>query len=717
MNSKEILFALQTGKISPDDAEKEIIKLKKALPIQSIRSDVMSNEKPCIVHTMISDTIEGLNQSAKELENQPVVELCEILPGIAQVTMQDRRNKNTFSIELVIGLMQAFETIQMDKKYKAVIITGYDSYFACGGNKEGMQAIHSGKVKLTDVNVYRITLDCRIPVIAAMQGHAIGSGWCMGLFSDFIVMSSESTYTCNHMKYGFTPGDGSTLIFPEKLGANLANEILFLGRKFRGLELEQKGIPIPVMPRKEVLPYAIQLAKNLIEAPRDSLILLKEHITESIKKRLPDIIEKEWAMQEKTFVNEPEVFKGLMSAFDQLPDKPKGQDGQDRLQERFEMLTNVQASYKKSLSNNELRDKQVELNAQKEAKSEPKYPELVHLNRITKGCPIFWIHSDGGGLEGYQAIAHNCKRPFYGIQAHGRMTFQPPLYGIKTIASYYVKLIQSLQPEGPYDLGGHSSGGAIAYEVARQLQELGQEVQTIVMVDTFDEDAMKKVRFSEESKILQAVNMSLVYRIRQEPKKLLSKLIHHSEITPGLSRERLLEYLIAIGTSRGLSTVKTEKELYKIILHNLLVQEAFELDKFKVEPLSDSQSINCFYFRNKSGMSLGEFEPYFLDSGDKVLHSITDYWSGWRRQIPRFSLIDVDATNYMTLLFEPKAYERISELYETKFSEGKLNTKIAMTPVKRKNNSSHISKTKKTISKKNKVTEIKEITDDITDPK
>lgn len=248
------------------------------------------------------------------MEEKQVVDLHEIEPDIVQLTMRDRVHKNTFSEELILGLIQAFESIRINSSYKVVILTGYDSYFASGGTKEGLLDIHDGKAQFTDTNIYSLALECKIPVIAAMQGHGIGGGFVFGLFADFIVLSRESVYTTNFMKYGFTPGMGATYILPKKLGFSLAEELLLTANNFRGAELEKRGIPFPVLPRTEVLNYALELARQIAEKPRISLITLKDHLVAPLREALPGIIEKEVAMHEKTF-HQPEVKKRIVSMF------------------------------------------------------------------------------------------------------------------------------------------------------------------------------------------------------------------------------------------------------------------------------------------------------------------------------------------------------------------------------------------------------------------
>ncbi len=245
---------------------------------------------------------------------EPVVDVNEIEPGIALMRMQDQVHKNTFSDELSLGLIQAFKTIDTQTNYKVVILTGYDSYFASGGTQEALLSLSEGKGKFTDINLYSLALDCRIPVVSAMQGHGIGGGFVMGLFADFVILSRESVYTTNFMKYGFTPGMGATFIVPKKLGISLGQEMLILARNYRGEELKQRGIPFPVLPREKVMEEALNVARQLAEKPRISLITLKDHLVDSVRRQLPKVIEQEVAMHAKTFHQE-EVKENIHTLF------------------------------------------------------------------------------------------------------------------------------------------------------------------------------------------------------------------------------------------------------------------------------------------------------------------------------------------------------------------------------------------------------------------
>jgi 4-carboxy-3-alkylbut-2-enoyl-[acp] decarboxylase len=245
---------------------------------------------------------------------EAVVSLEELEDGIVQITMHDKTSKNTFSRQLTESLFEAYAKVSHDPRYKVVILTGYDNYFSLGGTKGDLLTLQEGEHFFNEIELFRLAIDCEIPVISAMQGHAIGGGFAMGLFSDFIVLSKESIYSASFMKYGFTPGMGATYILPKRLGYNIAYEMLLNGQDFQGAELAKRGTTLPVVPRNEVLPYAYELATGISEKPRISLVSLKKHLIRSIKENLAEVIKQEVEMHKVTF-HRPEVRRKIEEIF------------------------------------------------------------------------------------------------------------------------------------------------------------------------------------------------------------------------------------------------------------------------------------------------------------------------------------------------------------------------------------------------------------------
>ncbi|MBD1822647.1 amino acid adenylation domain-containing protein [Cyanobacteria bacterium FACHB-DQ100] len=111
---------------------------------------------------------------------------------------------------------------------------------------------------------------------------------------------------------------------------------------------------------------------------------------------------------------------------------------------------------------------------------------LVPLTLGTSKQPFFCIHPMFGVVLPYLELANalDCDRSFYGLQPLGLDGKTPPLNRIEAIAAYYIKAIQTVQPDGAYLLGGWSFGGIVAFEMAQQLTRAGYEVKLLAMLDT-----------------------------------------------------------------------------------------------------------------------------------------------------------------------------------------------------------------------------------------
>ncbi|UII31930.1 SDR family NAD(P)-dependent oxidoreductase [Fulvivirga ulvae] len=235
--------------------------------------------------------------------------------GIVEVRMEDREAKNMFSPAFIEGMVEVFEHIDKTPGYKVVVLSGYDSYFASGGTKESLLAIQEGKAKFTDTKIFQLALNCKLPVIAAMQGHGIGAGWSMGMFADFTLFSEESHYVSPYMNYGFTPGAGATMIFPDRTGYDLARETLMTAVEYSGSELKEKGLSLPVLPRKQMLSAAFELAKEIAKHSRSSLIAFKHQVTRHLYDLLDETLSSELDMHEKTFVGKTDTLNQIESNF------------------------------------------------------------------------------------------------------------------------------------------------------------------------------------------------------------------------------------------------------------------------------------------------------------------------------------------------------------------------------------------------------------------
>ncbi len=116
----------------------------------------------------------------------------------------------------------------------------------------------------------------------------------------------------------------------------------------------------------------------------------------------------------------------------------------------------------------------------------PPESSLVPLQPIGNKKPLFLVHPAGGTVFCYQALVEylGTDRPVYGLQAVGLDGIRPPHETVQQMVDHYLAAIRSVQPEGPYLLGGWSLGGNLAFAMACQLAQEGQQVELLALVDS-----------------------------------------------------------------------------------------------------------------------------------------------------------------------------------------------------------------------------------------
>jgi surfactin family lipopeptide synthetase C len=110
---------------------------------------------------------------------------------------------------------------------------------------------------------------------------------------------------------------------------------------------------------------------------------------------------------------------------------------------------------------------------------------VVPLRPFGKKRPLFMVHPSGGSVHWYYDLARHLSddQPLYGLQAQGLNGDRELQTRIAEMAAYYVAAIRDVQPQGPYQIGGWSMGVVIAYEMARQIEQQGQTVSLLALLD------------------------------------------------------------------------------------------------------------------------------------------------------------------------------------------------------------------------------------------
>ncbi|MBZ4423133.1 thioesterase domain-containing protein, partial [Myxococcus sp. RHSTA-1-4] len=113
------------------------------------------------------------------------------------------------------------------------------------------------------------------------------------------------------------------------------------------------------------------------------------------------------------------------------------------------------------------------------------FSPLVPIQRAGRCRPLFLVHPVGGNVLAYAELARRLgpDQPVYALQSQGLDGRQPPLSTVEEMAALYLESIRTIQPQGPYRLGGWSMGSLVAFEMARQLQARGEAVELLALID------------------------------------------------------------------------------------------------------------------------------------------------------------------------------------------------------------------------------------------
>ena len=198
----------------------------------------------------------------------PSVEL-EVADAVATLTLSDLARKNAMSPELGDALEARVREVSARKDVRAVVLTGAGGAFSAGGDLAMLEQLRSlpfeeaRRFMLSFYRRYLSVVDLPVPVVAAVEGPAIGAGLCVALACDLVLVSETSKLALNFVQLGLHPGMGATYLLPRKVGAQRAAELLFTGRRFDGKEAVSMGLALEAEVPGHVLDRARALAGHL----------------------------------------------------------------------------------------------------------------------------------------------------------------------------------------------------------------------------------------------------------------------------------------------------------------------------------------------------------------------------------------------------------------------------------------------------------------------
>jgi polyketide biosynthesis enoyl-CoA hydratase PksI len=223
--------------------------------------------------------------------------------GIVSLIMQDDLHGNTCSLEFVSALKNGLDEL-VGMRPKVLILRGMPEVFSAGATRRDLLDLCDGLFTVNQLLIPELLLDLPFPVIAAMEGHALGGGLMIGVCCDMVVMALESRYGATFMARGLTPGMGCTTLLAELVGPFLAAEMMFTGKNFSGSELAKLNTHVNyIEKRSDVLPRAMLLATRLAEKERETLAMLKETLVLRKKRLLIEARQQEHLMHQALLAN------------------------------------------------------------------------------------------------------------------------------------------------------------------------------------------------------------------------------------------------------------------------------------------------------------------------------------------------------------------------------------------------------------------------------
>jgi len=206
--------------------------------------------------------------------------LFDIEDGIATITMNRPDKLNAYTADMGEEITHAFRSVQRDPDVRAVILTGAGKAFCAGVDLEHLKAHEAGKskskgVKLGEEDFLRKLpleiCDFPKPVIAAMNGHAVGVGITMAMPCDIRIAADDAKIGFVFAKLGILPGLGSSHLLPQIVGMAKAQELVLTAKKILGPEAAEIGLVNKSVPKEDVLSTARAMALEMAQV--DPIVL------------------------------------------------------------------------------------------------------------------------------------------------------------------------------------------------------------------------------------------------------------------------------------------------------------------------------------------------------------------------------------------------------------------------------------------------------------
>lgn len=242
--------------------------------------------------------------------------------GIAVLTLDDPDRRNTMTAAMGDALAARVTELTADADLRVVVLTGTPPAFSAGGDlgmledlgrrtrEEGLDATATMQAFYRRFLAIR---DLPVPVIAAVNGHAVGAGLCVALAADLRLVAAEARVGLNFARLGLHPGMGGTWFLPRLLGSQRAAAWLYTGRLVTGAEAAAQGLALAAHPAGQVLAASLELAAEIAAASPVVVRQLKTTLAQVEHRDLAASLGAEAAAQAVSYGTE-DLVEGLEAA-------------------------------------------------------------------------------------------------------------------------------------------------------------------------------------------------------------------------------------------------------------------------------------------------------------------------------------------------------------------------------------------------------------------
>ncbi len=200
---------------------------------------------------------------------------------IAVVSLARPESRNVLNRDLVTGLLSVFASLKDDERVKGIVLTGEGKSFCAGADiSEMARMTPADAASLSELGQKLMFAVEKVgkPVVAAVNGHALGGGLELALACDFIVAAESAVFAAPEILLGIMPGFGGTQRLPRLIGKSRAKEMIFTGEQVSAEKAYDLGLVNRVFPVDTLLDEAIKIVKTICNRGVLSLRVAKEII-------------------------------------------------------------------------------------------------------------------------------------------------------------------------------------------------------------------------------------------------------------------------------------------------------------------------------------------------------------------------------------------------------------------------------------------------------